>query len=425
MDRPTMRIGLAIAVAALGVGASTGPVEARGAHAFDLVSQSPAGDPADGRSLHAVVNAGGRFVAFESVASNLVRGDGNPATDVFRWDARIDRTILVSRTASGGSTNGHASRPSISANGRYIAYTSTATNINGPLDDISPDVYRYDTVLRKTILISRPSDHRGGDGGADDASISGDGQLVVFDSDSERPGDTNGESDVFLYDVASGKTERVSLTHSGRQWRRESVDPDISRNGRFVVYMHSGPSHRQIIRVNVRTGKSILVSRSSSGQAGDADSKRPAVSGDGRFIVYSSLARNLVANDAKRHQDVFLFDAKTGMTSLISKAMGGGPANAGSDNADISGDGDHIVFESKATNLSSDPTGGHRNIFEQYVPSGTNVLYSESLGAGAPNGASFSPAVSANGFAVVFQSSASNIVAGDTHGVDVFRRTLA
>ncbi len=316
------------------------------------------------------MSADGRFVAFESSASNLVAGDTNGRYDVFVRDRLAGVTRRVSVGAGGQANNGSDS-PAISADGRFVAFYSDASN------------------------------------------------LVA--------GDTNGRSDVFVRDRLAGVTRRVSVG-AGGQANSESFGPAISADGRFVAFysyasnLVAGDTNgRSDVFVRDRlAGVTRRVSVGAGGQA-NSDSFGPAISADGRFVAFDSSASNLVVGDTNGTFDVFVRDRLAGVTRRVSVGAGG-QANSDSLSPAISADGRFVAFESNASNLVAGDTNATDDVFVRDRLAG--VTRRVSVGAGGQaNSSSGSPAISANGRSVAYTSNASNLVRGDTNGAqDVFVR---
>ncbi len=331
--------------------------------AVENVTVNTLGGFANGPSERPVMSADGRYVAFASDASNLVAGDLNFNRDIFLRDRTLGTTILVSKSTLGVQGNGLSTRPSISADGRFIAYRSTSTNlvpgfdINGTLDDI----FVYDTLLGTTEIVSVDSFGVQSNNSSDRPSISGDGNLVTFWSDGTNlvPGDLNFARDIFLHDRTTGATTLVSKSTAGVQGNGISSRPFISSDGAFIAYrsiasnLVAGDTNlvEDVFLYEVATGITTRVSVSSSGVEGNALSSVPSLSADGRLVAFRSFASNLTPNDTNFAEDVFLHDTTTGITRMISGAVGGAQGNGNSSRPSINSDGSIMVYQSHATNL--------------------------------------------------------------------------
>jgi Tol biopolymer transport system component len=275
------------------------------------------------------LSADGRFVAFVSSATNLVAGDTNGVDDVFVTDMR---TGHVSRVSGG---NGPAfGSPAISADGRYVAFRSEAsTLVEGDTNGVA-DVFLADRSSGKVTRVSTSATGAQADKLVHPGlAMSADGRLVVFPSAATNlvPDDTNGSVDMFVKDVVSGAVERVNVSATGAQTSSYTLMPAITPDG---------------TRVNTRP----------DGTVANAQPYQPAVSANGRFVVFSSLASNLVRRDNNNVDDVFLKDMSTGAVTRLSERFGR-QGNNFSVAPSISADGRSVVFATLATNLSpADPT---------------------------------------------------------------------
>jgi hypothetical protein len=351
-----------------------------------LVNVSSAGVQANGGSSAASISSTGRFVAFESGATNLVDDDDNDYIDIFVHDRRTKKTTRVSVSSTGIEAEGGVSQnPSISAGGRFVAFHSYADNIAGG-DDDEFDVFVHDRRTKKTTRVSVRSN--GGEtagGGSYAPSISASGRFVTFHSDATNlvGNDDNGVSDVFVHDRETKKTTRVSVRSNGAQAEDGgSQAPAISGSGRFVTF-HSeatnlvgGPSVATalggggVALVDVfvhdrETKKTTRVSVRSNGDPAEGGaSYAPSISASGRFVTFQSDATNLAAGDDNGLGDVFVHDRKTKKTRRVSvRSAGEEPEDGVSSNPSISGDGRFVTFDSDATNLVANDDNASLDIF--------------------------------------------------------------
>jgi Tol biopolymer transport system component len=367
-------------------------VRDRVAGATSRVSVGAAGEKANGDSGLPAVSASGRFVAFESAASNLVPGDTNGASDVFVHDRATGATTRVSVTSGGAQANGGSFDPAISADGRFVAFNSDASKLVSGDTNGKFDVFVHDRVARRTTLVSgggRPSPNSFDAG---EPSISASGRFVAFVSDAY----TTGEMNVFVRDRSAGKTTLVSASRRGRPGNDWSFAPSISANGRFVAFSvatdlvapEMGSGSDVFVR-DLAAKTTTLVSVSTSGKAGNDESGAPAISANGRFVAFSSHASDLVAGDTNRCQkgrsgytncwDVFVRDLVLGRTTRVSVSSSGAQANGISEpqlEPAISADGRFVVFSSKASNLVRGDTNRSWDVFLRDRRRGTTELVS-------------------------------------------------
>jgi Tol biopolymer transport system component len=209
------------------------------------VSLPDMGSEADGESRFAAISADGRYVAFQSHAGNMVRGDEKGRTDVFVRDRLAGRTYLVSATPRGEVGNQDSDgRPAISADGRYVAFLSWASNLVPGDTNRNSDIFVHDRQSGQTARVSVSSSGQEGNARSYNPAISADGRYVAFVSHADNlvARDTNGQDDVFVHDRETGQTTRVSLAWNGAQANSWSDHPSISADGRYVAF-HSRASN--------------------------------------------------------------------------------------------------------------------------------------------------------------------------------------
>jgi Tol biopolymer transport system component len=276
-----------------------------------LVTAGLGGSAANGQSGMPEISADGRFVAFESDASNLVSGDTNNTTDVFLYDVDEAATTLVSAGRAGGGAHGWSGSPSISADGRFVAFASDAWDV-APQNTFGRQVFVYDRALGTTEVVSVDDWGTPGSYGASfDPSISADGNVVAFGSLSSTlvANDFNNEVDVFVHDRAAATTRRVSLPRgaslSGEEGNGRSDEPQISGDGTIVAFrsdatnLVAGDTNdaSDAFAVNVSTGAITRLSSAADGTVGDGWTQAPILSADGSLAIFASSATNLAGDD--------------------------------------------------------------------------------------------------------------------------------
>jgi Tol biopolymer transport system component len=202
------------------------------------MSEDSDGKEANGASSFPSISADGRYVAFESIATNLVAGDGNGTSDVFVHDRQTKDTTRVSLHTDGTEGNLESNSPSISSDGRYVAFVSNATNlVAGDLNGLF-DVFVHDLQAGETTRVSVDSAGVEGNGNSSFPSISGDGRYVAFESDADNlvADDTNNKIDIFVHDLQTGTTTRVSVDLAGVEGNDNSNAPSISADGSSVIF---------------------------------------------------------------------------------------------------------------------------------------------------------------------------------------------
>jgi Tol biopolymer transport system component len=336
----------------------------------ELVSVSSAGvqgnGPSDTSLCHGVglsITPDGRYIAFESRATNLVPGDINGKRDVFVRDCLTNTTQRVSVDSNGVESDGESFLPgrcSISADGRYVAFASFATNLvpgdsNRMWDVFVRDVQNGTTERVNVGWNGAESDLVSGFFGT---SISSDGRFVAFASNSTNlvPGDTNNVADVFVRDRRLGLTERVSVWTGGGEATDDSKSPSISADGRYVAFESQAWDWNDQVLVRDRVaGTTEVVSVNSLDRYGDQDSFDPSISADGRFVVFQSDATNLVPGGT---QGIYLRDRQLGTTEQVDLGFDGGAPNGFANAAAVSSDGRYVAFQSNASNLLPGASSG-------------------------------------------------------------------
>jgi Tol biopolymer transport system component len=420
----------------------------------ERASVNASGQEGNGQSRDVAVSADGRYVVFSSLASNLdVAGpsDTNGKRDVFRRDRVTGATMLISLTQGGALGNGDSSTPDVSADGRYVVFASDATNLVTGDTNGTRDVFLRDALLGTTTRLSVSSTGAQANGASDLPSIAGGGGFVAFQSTASNltaVGDTNGVEDIFVRDLSAGTTTVVSVNASGSVVAGASQQPDLSYDGRHVVFqsaavLEAGDANG-LIDVYARdrvAGRTVLLSKilgtfGSGLIYGNGSSAEPCISDDGRLVAFTTLATIFDADTNGVADVVFLdrdfdadgiFDEFTGgtfrFTTVSKTAFVQG--NDTSDQPAISGDGRCIAWRSAATNLVPDDANGVRDVFRRYIPAAVTERISLASGGAEVTGASAVPRLSQDGLEVAFQSSAADLVAGDGNGVmDVFTREL-
>lgn len=336
------------------------------------------------------LSASGRFLAFASEDpalsdedlnnSTTLAGDTFPVRDVFIYDRTSGSTALVSRNSGpkGTAFNSDSNLPSISADGRYVAFGTSATNF---IRGVFGGIYVRDLRAKKTILAGRASGARGEPlHGASSPSISAHGRQVAFVTVGPR-GRHPATPEIAVRDLKANRTIFASRASGhGPLANDDCAEPAISANGRYVTFVSKAKnlspldkgSVEDVFVRDLKTNRTTLVSRASGkrGAAGDGDSSNPSISADGRYIAFESYASNLGPADNGEDPDVFVRDMRSSRVFLASRSDGNGPAsNAPSTNAAISANGRYVAFESRGSNLSPADTLHFTSVFRyQLLP---------------------------------------------------------
>ncbi len=398
---------------------------------FRASVSSSGGDP-NGQSMRPVFSADGRYVAYDSVAGNIVSGDTNGKLDVFVLDRVTGVTTRASVSSSGVQGDNASLNPSLSRDGRYVAFHSTATNLVSGDTNAAADVFVHDMTTGTTVRASLSTSAAEATGGDSTFPVlSGDGHLVVFQSLATNlvSGDTNAQQDVFVRDLVAGTTTRASVSTFAAQADQLCSEQTISADGRFVAFstfastlvVGDNNSFTDVFVRDLSAGTTTRVSVSSAGAQATQASFHPALSQDGRYVAFTSNASNLVTGDAAGFRDVFVRDRNTNITTRESVSSSGVEANNASTLESISADGRYLAFSSLASNLYTSDINGFEDVFVRDRSSGTTALVSMSSAGTRGNNPSTQPTISADAHFVGFYSQASNLVAGDTNGVqDIF-----
>jgi Tol biopolymer transport system component len=410
-----------------------------------LVSKRAAGSQA-GTSAESSLSADGRYVAFYSGARGFSPDDTDGTDDVYVRDMQTGTSTLVSRaTGATGAKGGAASRnPSISADGRYVAFESLA-QLSPDDTDATNDVYVRDLAANTTTLVSRASGLTGADGDSASfaASISADGQAVAFESFADNLGgaaDTDTNADIYVRNLANSTTTLVDRANNGTKASSSAANPSISADGHFVAFDtpannlspdDTGTGSTDVYVRDLQANTVTLASRASgaSGAIAGGLAQLAKISAHGRYVVWQGLSNNLVRGVDSSHYEAYMRDLDQNETTLVSRGSGGDGArgNANSARPAIAANGRYVAFHSAATTLSPDDTDPGNDVFVRDMDTNTLTLASRASGfAGAPaNGDLFDSSISPDGRFVAFHGTATNLTPDDTDATnDVFLRDV-
>ncbi|MBL8844088.1 MAG: PD40 domain-containing protein [Planctomycetes bacterium] len=407
---------------------------AHGQSLHTRLSNAPNGDPADRDCNSSQFSADGRWIVFTSSADNLVPNPA-PFEDVFAYDRTTGVLALISRSSSDEIGNHRSESPSISADGRFVVFSSYATNLvpgdtNGYVDvflrDRDPDEDGlFDEPGCTTTRVSLAADGSQGNLESSNPSMSGDGNLIVFNSRSTQlvPDDQNGQFDVFLRDLANGTLERISVGAGGVEGNNFSVGPKISADGSTVAFLSratnlvpgDGNGFDDIFVVDLATRAVELVSVAADGGMGDAPCLAPlAISADGRVVAFTSDAANLVVDDGNGSSDLFVRERAHAVTERVSLSSDEVEGDGDSYDPALSPDGRFVGFTSVARNLVAWDGNGKSDVFRRDRQEGATLMASGSCAGLVGNDESMLPALSVDGALVTFVSRAKNLAGTDT-----------
>jgi len=408
-----------------------GPL-AHAAETTQLISISSGGTAANDASGRPSVSADGRYVAFWSYASDLVPNDTNGVADIFVRDRLTGTTEIVSVASGGALANGECRNPSISADGRYVAFQSVATNlVPGDTNGVS-DVFVRDRSAGTTVRVSVGAGGAQGDGASQNGRISANGRFVAFDSYATTlvvPA-TSTIGQVFVRDTSLGTTECVSVGFDGNYGDDDCANPSISQDGRCIAFESVAanivPDDTNGVKdIFVRDrllGATVRASTAADGTQADGYSRNGVVSADGRYVVYDSDATNLEPGLTMTTKNVYLYDRMVGTTERVSVAIGGGAGDGASSNPSISADGRFVAFATSATNLVQLDTNEVADVIVRDRLLKTTERVSVCADGTESASDSSYPAVCADGRLIAFYSLAS-LVAEDTNGgSDIYAR---
>ena len=402
------------------------------------VSLHTDGTEGDSSSLGASISADGRFVAFHSSATNLVDGDTNGTADVFIHDRLTHETTRVSVSSDGEEANGWSEFPSISANGRFVAFGSWASNLVDGDNNNVDDIFVHDRQTGETTRVNVNSN--GTEANATSYSstvppgrlmISSDGRFVVFTSLASNlvARDYNAVRDAFVHDRQTGLTTRVSLRSDGSEANGPTVNVCISANGRFVAFAASADNlvdgdeneYTDIFVHDRQTGETTRVNVSSDGAEAERYSSHPSISSDGRFVAFASDAGNLIGLDTEYINYIMMHDRQTSETRSVTDWS----TFYGSELPSISADGRFVAFKTYIWDQrdDDDQTLAY-NVFVHDRLTGETTCASVPTDGNRVSGwHTLGLSISANGRYVTFSSNSSKFVDSDTNETfDVFVR---
>lgn len=312
--------------------------------------------------------------------------------DIFLREIETGTTTLVSADAAGNQGDAASDDPALSGDGRFVAFTSEAANLAAGDDNGATDVFVKDTMSGELKVVSAGEDGVPGNGASRNAAISADGRFVAFASEATDlvGGDGNGTTDVFIKDTETGAVTLVSTDAGGAQGSAASGFEalDISADGRYVIFESGaedlvagdGNGKRDVFLKDTATGAITLVSADAAGTPGDDDSYRSvAVSADGLTAYFSSNAGNLVPGDTVNKTDIFRKDVQTGAIVILSvDPTGAVMADGTTEEFAVSANGGYIAFSSAATNLIVDDLNDKADIFRKDLATGELLMISNS-----------------------------------------------
>ncbi|MBK7642120.1 MAG: PD40 domain-containing protein [Planctomycetes bacterium] len=381
-----------------------------------------------GHCVSGKLSADGRYVAFASFAPNLVAGDTNIHADVFVRDLLLSTTVRVSVDSSGAeAVGGDSLAPSISSDGRFVSFWSAATNLAPGDTNGATDVFVHDmqTGVTTRVSVSSAGVQANNYSYTSDGNISGDGRFVGFSSFANNlvPNDQNGLADAFVHDRLTGQTTRVSVGNTGNGANASSTGCYVSDDGHLATFSSSASNlvtgdTNQTDDVFVRdlvSGTTLRVSIDPAGNEGNGASSGASLTPDGRFVAFASFASNLAGVDTNGNRDVFMRDLLTVTTVRVSLSSGGQQIGLDSSGVSLSADGRYAVFQSAEPSLVAGDSNGLFDTFVRDQTTGATRCVSLTPAGTTGNLESLGGSLSADGQRVCFLSAASNLILGDSN----------
>ncbi len=359
----------------------------------ERVSVDDSGNEGDDASFDADISADGRYIVFTSSATNLVAGDTNGFDDIFLFDRNTDTIELISLDASDGLANNASEYPSISSNGRYVVFASSATDLVAGDSNVKKDIFMRDTLLDTTERVSLTDLEAQGNNDSDSSAISLDGRYVVFMSQSTNlvTGDTNAIGDLFIRDTVLDTTERLNVSSSEQEANDDIgnlTKRSVSSDGRYITFgslatnLVTGDTNgTEDIFVRDRTlGTTERITLDPSGDeiAGLSTIIVTGISPGGRYVSFYSDSDQFVTGDTNAVDDVFVRDTTLDTTRRVSMSVSGDEGDGQSEGSVVSfaEGGRYIVFASEATNFVDDDTNGIGDIFYAEIKDDDGVVSS-------------------------------------------------
>lgn len=328
------------------------------------ISVTPQGTAADGSNNEPALSADGRYVAFASTADNLVAGDTNGHSDIFVRDLQTGTTVRASVTTAEVQADNDSDQPSISADGRYVAFSSLASNLAAGDTNGHYDVFVRDLQAGTTTRVSVPTTGNSIGGDSFAPSLSADGTTVAFTSNASDmvSNDLNSADDVFVRNLQAATTVLVSTSSAGVRGDHASFGPVLSANGQFLVFesvstnLGTGAVSGQenVYRRNLSSGATTQVSVGATGGQLDTDSGGTlGLSADGRYVLFTSLSDHVIATgDTNTLADAFVRDTTAGTTALVSVGSDGSQGDGDSNSDALSSDGSAVLFDSGSSTFT-------------------------------------------------------------------------
>lgn len=392
---------------------------------IERISAATDGGAGDEASVGPALSRTAQLVAFHSGATNLVSGDGNGQSDVFVFDRQSGITRRASLGPAGAEGNAPSINAAISGDGRFVAFSSRADNLVPQDSNGLSDVFVHDRLLGRTDRVSVASSGAEGDGGSFSPSLSASGRYVAFTSEATNFSDNEFDvlPDLFVHDRATGQTELVNVSTAEIRANADSARPILSPDGSAVAFYSRATTLEpgteniffDIFLRDLLAGTTVLVSQGPQGASATANSFNPVLSVRGRYVAFQSESP-LASGDDNLMSDIWVRDTITGALSLASRRPPGSSGNGGSFTPSISYAGDLVGFESTATDL--DGPGGQVAGFawQQDAPRVTRIATETPVLLPPPIDLDFA-ASSPDGLRFLVASASAGLIEGDDNGL--------
>ncbi|MFD2385615.1 fibronectin type III domain-containing protein, partial [Paenibacillus xanthanilyticus] len=396
-------------------------IETKAVSPIERITAAADGASPNGDSEFASVSDDGNLIAFESEASNLVAGDGNGEADIFVRDRAAGTTRLISRSSSGGDSDGGSYAPLISGDGAYVLFTSHASNLvkgleAGETEDLYLANLRTGAIERVAENVMAGYIYNT----ARPYAMSDGARYIAFSSYAANgtANDYNGTWDVFVKDRT---TQTVTRITDRLPDFFNSSQLDITPNGRYVTFAINQIGLLQedinidddIYVYDTLYGEYELISHNPQGLSGSNSSRNPSISDDGRYVTFESFAGDLSDEDQDYTNDVYVYDRKTRSLKLANYTVDGQASGGENVLASMSGSGRFVAFESDD---SLDPSAVNRSVYIRDLKRGMTYWMGQSPTGESANADVQRPSISDDGSRLVFQSRAWNLVPGQEEG---------
>jgi hypothetical protein len=400
-----------------------------------LVSTSDNGVKGNRESREPQISDDGSVVVFRSKARTLDPADTDGTFDIYAKTVSTGDIALASVTSSGTKSNGTSEQATVSGSGSMVAFQTKASNLDANDTDTNFDIYVKNLTTGALTLVSQTKAGTKSNGVSDEPDISADGTVVSFRSTATNldPADTDTVPDVYEKNLVTGDLSLVSVNGAGTKGNAHSGRPSLSTDGSLVAFRSQSndllaadtDGAFDIYLKNMSTGALRLVSSNASGVGGNGASTTPMISADGTRVAFRSSATDLLAADPDSIYDIYVKDMTSGAVILASTTSTGTKSNGGSVNPSLSADGSAVAFGTFATNFDARDTDTFQDAYVKFLGSGALVLASTSATGTKGNANTLFPWISGNGSTAVFRSDASNLVSADTdHTGDVYLKQV-